>query len=107
IAADERIIRYAIHSRYPADTGVDLGRDYLEKIVQVPLRIPPLTGAEVEGYLNLLFAQLALEDAVYQQLCAKAAENRASHPLSVACNYGIAAGVLEFVPEELQRNFDL
>lgn len=109
IAADERIIRYAIRSRYPAESGagVDLGRDYLEKIVQVPLRIPPLTGAEVEGYLNLLFAQLSLEPDAYLELCARAAETRATDVLAVACNYGIAAGVVEPVPEALQRNFDL
>jgi predicted KAP-like P-loop ATPase len=108
IAADERIIRYAIHDRYPAVTGdIDLGRDYLEKIVQVPLRIPPLTGTEVESYLNLLFAQIELEANEYEGLCAAATEARSSDPLAVACNYGIAAEILTEVPEELQRDFDL
>src|SRR5712691_9092936 len=109
IAADERIIRYAIGSRYPADAAgrVDLGRDYLEKIVQVPIRIPPLTGSEVETYLNLLFAELDLDPEAYVALCAKAAEARASDALAVACNYGIASGAIEFVPQTLQQNFEL
>jgi predicted KAP-like P-loop ATPase len=107
IAADERIIRYAISSRYPAEAGVDIGRDYLEKIVQVPLRIPPLTGSEVEGYLNLLFSQLSLEADGYGKLCAAAADTRKADALAVACNYGIAAEVVGEVPEALQQHFDL
>ena len=107
IAADERIIRYAIRSRYPAEAGVDLGRDYLEKIVQIPVRVPPLTAAEVESYLNLLFAELALDDDTWSRLREKAAEARASDALSVACNYGIARSVVDPVPEGLQANFEL
>jgi hypothetical protein len=107
IAADERIIRYSIHTRYPADAGIDIGRDYLEKIVQVPLRVPPLTGSEVEGYLNLLFSQLSLTDDGYSKLCAAASETRNTDALAVACNYGIAAEALGTVPEALQQHFDL
>lgn len=109
IAADERIIRYAIGSRYPADAAgrVDLGRDYLEKIVQVPIRIPPLTGSEVETYLNLLFAELHLPPESEALLREKAAEARAADTLAVACNYGIASGVIDPVPEQLQASFEL
>lgn len=107
IAADERIIRYAIHTRYPADGGVDIGRDYLEKIVQVPLRVPPLTGSEVEGYLNLLFAQLSLDDSEYSKLLVTAGDARREDALAVACNYGIAADSLGSVPAPLQQHFDL
>jgi predicted KAP-like P-loop ATPase len=109
IAADERIIRFAIGSRYPPDAGgrVDLGRDYLEKIVQVPIRIPPLTGSEVEAYLNLLFAELHLPPEIHEALRGKATEARAADTLAVACNYGIAAGVVDPVPEPLQSSFEL
>ena len=109
IAADERIIRFAIGSRYPADAGggVDVGRDYLEKIVQVPIRIPPLTGSEVETYLNLLFAELHLQPETQEALRDKAAETRAADTLAVACNYGIAEEVVNPVPESLQSSFEL
>ncbi len=48
LGADERIIRHAIASRYPELSGqaIDIGRDYLEKIVQFPLRLPALNAAE-------------------------------------------------------------
>jgi hypothetical protein len=107
IAADERIIRYAIRSRYPAEAGVDLGRDYLEKIVQVPIRVPPLTDAEVETYLNLLSAELAFDDEAFARLRERASEARASDALAVACNYGIARSVVDPIPEQLQADFDL
>jgi hypothetical protein len=107
IAADERVIRYAIRSRYPAEAGVDLGRDYLEKIVQVPIRVPPLTDAEVETYLNLLVAELSLDPDVCSRLREKAVEARASDALAVACNYGIARSVVDPVPKRLQADFEL
>ncbi len=107
IAADERVIRYAIRSRYPAEAGVDLGRDYLEKIVQIPIRVPPLTDPEVETYLNLLMAELALEEKGWADLRAKASEARKSDALAVACNYGIAKEVVDPVPERLQSDFEL
>lgn len=108
IAADERIIRYAINNRYPADSGgIDLGRDYLEKIVQVPIRIPPLTATEVETYLNLLFAEIDLSKEDYAKLCTAATDSRKADALAVACNYGIASGVLAAVPEKSQHDFDL
>ena len=52
-----------------AQEKFDLGRDYLEKLVQMPVRIPQLGYAEVETYINLLFAQLRLDAALFEQVC--------------------------------------
>jgi len=64
IGADERIVRHAIATRYPELPGqaVNIGRDYLEKIIQVPIRIPPMTPSEAETYLNLLGCSLYVKD---------------------------------------------
>ena len=72
IAADERIVRYAISRRYAADrlrdeqpaheVPYDLVRDYLEKVIQVPYRLPRLSPSEIESYINLLFCQLHLSN---------------------------------------------
>lgn len=60
ISADERLVREAVRQRFPQRLAAefDVGRDYLEKLVQVPVRIPALGPADVRRYMNLLFAQL-------------------------------------------------
>lgn len=64
IGADERLVEEAVKRRFPEVEGskLDIGRDYLEKLVQVPVRIPPLGRIELETYINLLFAQLHLSE---------------------------------------------
>lgn len=59
LGADERLVQYAVRERFPELPGpeVDVGRDYLEKLVQFPVRIPPLNSAEIASYMGLLFAQ--------------------------------------------------
>lgn len=60
IGADERLIKYAVRRRFPEIPGdsTEVGRDYLEKLIQFPIRIPPLNTIELINYVNLLFSQL-------------------------------------------------
>lgn len=57
IGADERLVQYAVRERFPELPGerVDVGRDYLEKLIQYPVRIPSLSRSEVQSYIALLF----------------------------------------------------
>ena len=59
IAADERIVEYAVKKRFPElqDARIDVGRNYMEKMIQFPIRIPPLSNADIQSYMNILFAQ--------------------------------------------------
>ena len=59
IAADENVIQYAIRKKYPPvnDTEVNLDREYIEKIIQLPIYIPELSSRDIENYLMLLVAQ--------------------------------------------------
>ena len=59
IAADENVIQYAIHRKYPpiAEYSVDLDKEYIEKIIQLPIYIPDLSSKDIENYLMLLVAQ--------------------------------------------------
>lgn len=59
IAADENVIQYAIKKKYPSLDGfsVNLEKEYIEKIVQLPVYIPELSAKDIENYLMLLVAQ--------------------------------------------------
>lgn len=71
IGADPRIVRHAIATRYPtteagnADNGISISEnivtDYLEKLIQIPYRLPRLSPAEVETYMVLLFCSQHLD----------------------------------------------
>ena len=63
IGADEELVRYAVRRRFPELPGDrrEVGRDYLEKLIQFPIRIPALGRAEVESYMGLLFAAASKE----------------------------------------------
>ncbi|MEI6575094.1 MAG: P-loop NTPase fold protein [Bacteroidota bacterium] len=56
IGADERQIRYAVNMKYPDVEGnqIDIGKEYLEKMIQYPIRIPQLGRKEVEFYIMYL-----------------------------------------------------
>jgi hypothetical protein len=71
ISADERLVRHAVQTQYRdlADPGRDLGREYLEKLVQVPIHVPALSRADIATYVNLLFAELHLPAGDYTTLC--------------------------------------
>lgn len=81
IAADEAMIEYSVRRHFPelpATTGpMSYARNYLEKLIQVPFRIPALGLAETRAYVTLLLAQRALgEDAAeFQKLLAAARED--------------------------------
>ena len=54
IAADDTMIKHAVRSHFD---GVDdtLVTNYFDKLIQVPIRVPPLGTQEVRAYMMLLF----------------------------------------------------
>lgn len=82
IGADERLIKYAVRRRFPEILGdnAEVGRDYLEKLIQFPIRIPPLNNAELATYVNLLFTNLYIDAGEFgvmrEQVLKKRNENQ-------------------------------
>lgn len=110
LAAHPLIVEAAVAARYAGnrDGDANLGRDYLEKIVQVTITVPPLAEPEVESYINLLFAELSLNRDAFAAVRAEANERRAREQLAVAMDYAAAQSALGGdVPDELQRSFEL
>ena len=65
IGADERHVIYSVKKKYSEIEGnqIDIGKEYLEKLIQYPIRIPQLSNKEVEFYiLSLLFQNELSED---------------------------------------------
>lgn len=64
IGADEVMIEYAVKEHFPdlpPSTGpLSYARNYLEKLIQVPFRVPALGLAETRAYITLLLAELGL-----------------------------------------------
>ena len=70
IGADERLIQYSIKSKYKEVPGnnLDIGKEYLEKVIQYPLYIPQLTRAEVNQYLACLLLRETLTKDQFKEI---------------------------------------
>lgn len=80
VAADEAMIEYAVRKHFPDlpdTTGPQTyARNYLEKLIQVPFRIPALGDTETRIYVTLLLvgAELGENDAAFNALISAARE---------------------------------
>ena len=70
IGADERHISYAVKSKFKDIEGIqiDIGKEYLEKLIQYPIRIPRLNADEVEIYISCLLLQSELKTEDFQKV---------------------------------------
>ncbi|MEM6516840.1 MAG: P-loop NTPase fold protein [Bacteroidota bacterium] len=73
ISADERLINYAVKKRFPElpSSNYDVSTDYLEKLIQFPIRIPSMSESEYETYINLLFAKVHLNNEDFDEVLTK------------------------------------
>lgn len=85
VAADESMIEYAVRKHFPdlPDTTGPLtyARNYLEKLIQIPFRIPALGDTETRIYVTLLLvaAEVGEESAAFNSLL-DAARERLKRP---------------------------
>ena len=85
IAADDRMIRQAVRIHFRGeDLDETLVTNYFDKLVQIPLRVPPLGTQEVRAYLMLLFIENSdmKEDEcerLRQEICDRLSESWKGH----------------------------
>ena len=109
IAADNRMIRQAVRVQFQgADLDDDLVTSYFDKLVQIPLRVPPLGTQEVRAYLMLLFVENSGIDSekcetIRQKVCQRLSESWKGHRVDLK----YILELIEECPEELRVNLEL
>ncbi|EMX0193789.1 NTPase [Bacillus cereus] len=70
IGADERHISYAVKRKFDQIEGqkINIGQEYLEKIIQYPIRIPRLNSKEFEFYITCLLFEKDLSGEEFQSM---------------------------------------
>jgi len=97
LAANQAVVESAIDSRYPQlrrPDGAGIGADYLEKMLQLKVAIPPLSAPEADTYVNLLLAELRLDDEQFTTVLDETGRRRTASHLPMAFNLGVADTVL-------------
>lgn len=111
IGADEELVRYAVRRRFPELPGDrrEVGRDYLEKLIQFPIRIPALGRAEVESYMGLLF--VTVSDALVstqKEAIRNAAKEAGIESLTTpSFNVSVARDLLKPFPPALEADLSM
>jgi predicted KAP-like P-loop ATPase len=80
IAADDKMIRAAVRAHFK-DVAIDdeLVTNYFDKLIQVPVRVPPLGTQDVRAYLMMLFVEnselaIAKKEEVRLGICQRLGE---------------------------------
>jgi hypothetical protein len=105
VGAHESIVEAALDTRYQGRLEGDerLGGHWLEKMLQHRIPVPPLGEPEVLSYINLLFVEVYADEKQFEELRAKAEQNRKDNPFQVAMNEGIARDTIgELSPELIE-----
>src|SRR5258708_33045297 len=78
ITADEKMMEEAVREHFPnlPASYTEYTRNYLEKLIQIPIRIPPLTRLQTGNYIRLLMLQHHLKNDYAQLQTVYEAYNR-------------------------------
>lgn len=91
IGADERHISYAVQRKFEEIEGqqINIGKEYLEKIIQYPIRIPRLSSREMEFYINCLLFEKDLDKDSFQQIIEFLQNEKATNFLDFSLSYSL------------------
>ena len=113
IGADEAMIEYAVRHHFPdlplTGSALPYARSYLEKLIQVPFRLPALGFSETRIYVAMILAQAALgeKNEAFIKLLAKARECLSKPWKSEDFSLSAIEKVLGQVPQPVQQAIQL
>jgi len=109
IAADDRMIRQAVRAHFHGtDLDDDLVTSYFDKLVQVPLRVPPLGTQDVRAYLMMLFVENSTlcdqeKERIRTEVCQQLSESWKGKRVDTV----FMSKIIPECSDELRANLDL
>lgn len=109
IGADERHITYAVKRKFEKIEGhqIDIGKEYLEKIIQYPLRIPRLNAKEVEFYITCLFFEKELTPKDFEEVIKFLKQEKREKFLDFNLNYTMLNNALPHIAEQVKGSLTI
>ncbi len=109
IGADERHISYAVKTKFKEieGIGIDIGKEYLEKIIQYPVRIPRLSAREVELYIALLFMQKELDPDDFERVVHFVQDKKKENFLQFRLDYSILKEYDGRIADKVKLSLDI
>ena len=106
IAADDAMIKHAVRQHF-GNVEDDLAINYFDKLIQIPIRVPPLGTQEVRAYMMLLFIEAAeihddQREIIRESVCAQLAKSWRGERVDRA----FMQTVYKDAPAELVARFD-
>ncbi len=91
IGADERHVTYAIKTKFNDIEGInmDIGKEYQEKLIQYPIRIPSMNEDETEFYVMCLLSENEISDTEFDGVLKYLQDKRKETPLDFRITMGI------------------
>lgn len=109
IGADERHVTYAIRSKFDDIEGInmDIGKEYQEKLIQYPIRIPCMNKDEAEFYIMCLLSENELTTTEFDGLLKFLQEKRKQNPLEFSITMEILKEYNEPIATRLNESLVL
>lgn len=109
IGADERHVTYAIRSKFDDIEGInmDIGKEYQEKLIQYPIRIPCMNRDETEFYIMCLLSENELTTTEFDGLLKFLQEKRKQNPLEFSITMEILKEYNEPIATRLNESLVL
>lgn len=107
IAADNEMIKHAVRRHFEGVNDDLLVTNYFDKLIQVPIRVPPLGTQEVRAYMMLLFVENSdLSDEVKEKIRAGVGEQLKQTWQGKRVDRAFVQTLHDAIPDELIGKFD-
>jgi predicted KAP-like P-loop ATPase len=106
IAADDALIKNSVRQHF-VGVGEDHVLNYFDKLIQVPIRVPPLGTQEVRAYLMLLYIENStLDDEVKENMRTKVCEQLGKTWRGERVDRAFMESIAKDLPQDLITRFN-